>query len=183
MTNFIDSRGAVWIVSPSKSDVDILNKIVLPPERPLVVAHAYLVRVGVPSVRKRIIAVTDSRFLCVRRGSSGNRIHEIPLGIIKIVELSGSIGSTLLIIRTGQGAIRFQLPRPMAEEVKHALDLLITGSVAPTPVSHTISAVQPPALAGRSDVEDLRGMIEHLETDVARLQQQVDFLEQLMRKR
>ena len=159
----------------------MLDQVVMPTERVFVVARAYRVHNGLPSLGTRLLAVTSSRLLCVRRSFGLARTLDIPLAGIKSVEVSGSIGAAILVIRTGQGKVRFNMPKALAQQMELTLDRLRNGHHQLSGGPYAVDA-RPDGIADRSDVEALRSMVEHLETDMARLQQQVDFLEQLMRK-
>jgi hypothetical protein len=178
-------RSGIWLVTAGEIDVEDLTRLLAPGEEPIVVARGYVVRSARPTFRKWLIVATTDRLLCIKgRIDRKSTMLEIPRGAIRDVSVGKAIAMTELTVTTGQGDVHMQLPRDSAAAMRRAL-LPGDGGRMPLPAlpAEMRATAQIHQHADGTRTAYLEIAVERLETEVARLQQQVDFLEELMRKK
>jgi hypothetical protein len=171
----------LWLMEARGTDIRALNDLLLTDEEVLLVGSGYVVREGVLAIRRWIVAATNERLLCVRRGVIAPRVITIPRKGILSVSASRSLLGWQLVVSTGHGEVRIQAGRDTCLGLQQVLATTVT---MPERMSR-LGSVQPDGvqLSQSARVEYLENALERLETEVARLQQQVDFLEDLMKRR
>lgn len=170
-----------------RPELTTLEEMLHPGEAAELLVLGHVIEATRPAVRRWLIVVTDQRLLCIR-GSQlpGRRIIDIPLTTIRRVsEKSGLLGSTLTVV-TAQGQLRLQMRRGTSAVVDDLLHSKLTGR-PPTVVAASVAselsrpaerATRPAGAVDRTAL--LEEAVDRLETDMVRLQRQVEFLESLL---
>lgn len=153
--------------------------------------------------RAWLIVVTDQRLLCMRSGKTGTwRQLEVPASQIERVTLRiGPVRGRVLMVAGGR-KYRLLAPRPEAHRLLSALSMLsaqegrsVVGFRASRAVRQALDHMlalpavalgpqgRPAAPAPPPELRGLEHRVESLETQLQAVQQQVEFLEQLLRER
>lgn len=154
--------------------------------------------------RKWLFVATDQRLVCLRQDRFARRQLEIAPGQIVRVRQSSRLRSYQIILETAQRRYRIRVPKADAFRFAGALAPLmpknpaqrlppalepwswipgLTAVAALPGVAELVSSASPRAYADREHVQRLEAMVEHLQIEVERLQEQVGFLEELLQKR
>lgn len=168
-------------------------------EKIMALARGKLARVRVLR-RSWLIVVTDQRLLCLRAGAAGWRQVEVHARSMERVAMRVGPFRARVLVLAGGTKYRLLIARPDAYRVHAALSALAGGGIAasglgPTHVvrrmvDHVLAlpaaafapAVPPPPALPAPDTSGLEQRLHLLEDHVQQLQQQVDFLEDLLRK-
>ena len=152
--------------------------------------------------RSWLIVVTDQRLLCIR--SSGRSWRQLDIGANQIMRVALRVGlfRGRIVVVTGGHTYRLLMPRPDAYKVLEALSRIalsqeqaisgfgparivrrVVDHVLAMPAAALNPGAQLPAPRVLADTSARDRRIDLLEEQVQQLQQQVDFLEQLLRER
>jgi hypothetical protein len=159
-----------------------------------------------PAARWLFLA-TDLRLLCLKRERFARKQVDIVWGQISHVQQSSGIRSYKITIATPERIYRLRIPKadalrfaaalaprvpaPFKPRLGPELEALswipgITTIAALPPfdgIASKVAMLSPPGYALKEDVERLEATIDRLHTDLERLQQQVTFLEDLLKRR
>ena len=173
-----------------------------PDERIQAIAVGRLKRVGLR--REWLIVVTNERLICLQRGNMGRRQLDLHASEITDVTERVRVFRTRLIVRAYGEVYRLRVKRADAHKLNAALAQLVQTRERPLPVRRTPAVMaqrviqhmlelpgvaldntpRPKALpAPAFDPAPLERRLQLLEDEVQRLQQQVDFLEDLLQQR
>lgn len=152
--------------------------------------------------RPWLIVVTNQRLLCLRSSGTSWRQLEVAAGQITRVAIRIGPFRGRVIVAAGRYRYRLLAPREDAYRLAQALHSLVTPQhlvpgFAPTQLvrrvfDHVLALPAaafgptlsgPPAPAPAVDTSALEQRLQLMEDQVLQLQQQVDFLEQLLRER
>jgi hypothetical protein len=144
------------------------------------------------ALRSWLIVLTSQRLVCAKgRGVPWPRVIDIPRSTIRHVSVKRTVGGPELRVVTGQGELVIRLSKDAAFLLQRALEgdmahvpapRAIAGHAVGAPRTSAVTRAESPAMESLS-IEQIAAVVEHLETDVARLRQQVEFLEALMERR
>jgi hypothetical protein len=154
-----------------------------------------------------LILVTTERLICLRQERFGRKQIEIPTGQITGIRQQGRFRSHQITIQTPQRRYRLRIAQDDAFRFVGALASLMPSAPPPPLDSHAgalgwipgmntvatlpgfsgiisrVAMLSPPDYATRSQVATLEVALAGLQEEVDRLQQQVQFLENLMQRR
>ena len=191
-------------------EVEELRRMLLPGENLLFLTNAKLLRrVGLS--RRWLVALTQHRLICMRGHKAMNRrLVEVPVESIAGAYVKRDMWAKEVRVDTLNGSIRLgkipessqhelinlviSLRRSSAVPATDRVKLPDAGTSMPAPAqAPALSAGAPSfsvapqssavAQAAHRRMEDLELTVEKLNSDVARLQDQIDFLERVLEKR
>jgi hypothetical protein len=153
--------------------------------------------------REWLIVVTDQRMVCLQTGMRmGRRQFDLHAGQITDLSMRSRIRRALVIVRAYGEVYRLRVRRADGAKLIAAISRLVPTRERPLETRHSPGAMvgrviqhmlalpsaafddtKPPAPAAPPDVAPLEKRLQLLEDEVQRLQQQVDFLEDLLEQR
>jgi hypothetical protein len=140
-----------------------------------------------PNSRKWLIVLTDQRVLCLkqRRTSNAPKVIDVSYDSLTHVTTRARVISATVILTTAVGTLRLRVSRADAHRIAQSISTVRRGQtpiyITPAqPSAHQLSEQQ---RSSQHRVERLESNVDQLEAELARMQRQVEFLEQLLHTR
>ena len=188
----------LWSDHPAAQE---LPHLLWPDEVVRFVFSAAIMRSARPASRRWLIVLTDQRLICMKgRAGSTPKVKDILYDAMISVTNRSRILRATVIITTSLGRLRLLVSRSEAQRIVQAINSVRRVQplyfVAPaptvaaampviTPAAPVVAALPPaePTRGGDTRIARLESTVERLEAELAALQQQIEFLEQLLRTR
>jgi len=180
---FATNSAQRWL---GRIELSVLQELLRPGEKVEQLASAKVLVTTQPSVRAWLIALTNTRLLCIKGGTlHARRVLDLPHQAIVSVSRVNRILSSEVIVATAHGRVRISLPRSQAVALAEGLIARHSAQfVAPADLSliGDPRADEPlPGPRDRSRIDQLEETVDQLEQELSAVRQQVDFLEELLK--